>query len=309
MFGPILAKPNLLVRIAAMGLMGLAATGAAIAWSLPARAQQDAAGAQPSDAAAPSAQTYTLQFKYASGQLRTYKCTVELTGSIGSGFGSQPINQRYESIFTQFVQAVRSDGAGTIQTHLVSVQLTAAGRTRTYTNAQLAAMQPPIRIMTTDGKPDGGIIVSRVGAGDPNSYLNIPRTQVLPDFPVGIGESWRSTVFAAGQLLYAKSTLEQVTQGDAGSIARIGTKFYGTSGQAPTTRAADSASKLYVQTTGSGVTELNTTDGSLVSVTDTLDTVEKYTPSANATGLAAQTGPVTAHMSAHIHMEALGNAP
>ena len=265
---------------------------------------QDSGG--PMVAASSSTPTYTLAYKYVAGQIRNYQCTIEITGTVGTGFGSQALNNRSDTLFTQSIQSVRSDGFATILTHIISAQSTENGVARPYSDDQIAAMQPPNRVVGPDGRVEEITPAKSTETGDVRAYMNIGQTQSLPDDPVGLNESWRSTMDAMGLTLYTRSTLQQVTPADDGALAQIATKYYGTTGQAGM-HPLTSTTKLYVLTTGNGVVEFNIATGTLQSATTTLETQATVTPPKNATGAAAQNGPVKLRLTARIHLELLGN--
>jgi hypothetical protein len=140
---------------------------------------------------------------------------------------------------------------------------------------------------------------------DPNSYMKIGQVQILPDNPVRIDGSWRSSVSAMGLTLFTRSTLEQVTTTADGDVAQISTKYYGTSGQAGS-RLQNGAPKSYLSVTGTGITEFNITTGTQQSVTLTLVTDATFMALPTAKRNAAVVGPVKLHVTAHIREELIG---
>lgn len=237
------------------------------------RAQDTPAQTTPTAPTAPAAQSAPLRYKWAAGQVRRYKMTMTMNGTIPNGQSGTgiPMNMAMQMVMRQTVKSVQpGDGAATIVTRMESTRMAMNGKEMPMTAAQQAPMKKP---MTIEILPSGKIVslqMPGLGAavmpGMDIGKSMMGSTLAFPDGPVKVGDTWNGALGAGmmGMQMGMVSTLTGLETKNGAQIATISQKISGDlSGM--TNKAMPAGVGMTGKISGTGSMVFDTTAGALVS--------------------------------------------
>ncbi len=227
----------------------------------------------PPSTVAPAAQAVPLHYKWVVGQVRRYKMTMTMTGTIPTGTSGTriPMNMAMQMVMRQTVKSVQSgDGAATLVSQIESTRMAMNGKEMPMTAAQQAPMKKP---MTTEMLPSGKIVslqMPGLGAAvmpgmDIGKSL-MGSTLAFPDGPVKVGDTWNGALGAGmmGMQMGMTSTLMGLETRNGAQVATIGQKITGDlSGMV--NKAMPAGMGMSGKISGTGTLVFDTTAGALVS--------------------------------------------
>ena len=237
------------------------------------RAQDTPAQTTPTAPTAPAAQSAPLRYKWAAGQVRRYKMTMTMNGTIPNGQSGTgiPMNMAMQMVMRQTVKSVQSsDGAATIVSQVETTRMAMNGKEMPMTAAQQAPMKKP---MTIEILPSGKIVslqMPGLGAavmpGMDIGKSMMGSTLAFPDGPVKVGDTWNGALGAGmmGMQMGMVSTLTGLETKNGAQIAMVSQKISGDlSGM--TNKAMPAGVGMTGKISGTGSMVFDTTAGALVS--------------------------------------------
>jgi len=237
------------------------------------RAQDTPAQTTPTAPTAPAAQSAPLRYKWAAGQVRRYKMTMTMNGTIPNGQSGTgiPMNMAMQMVMRQTVKSVQSgDGAATIVSQVETTRMAMNGKEMPMTAAQQAPMKKP---MTIEILPSGKIVslqMPGLGAavmpGMDIGKSMMGSTLAFPDGPVKVGDTWNGALGAGmmGMQMGMVSTLTGLETKNGAQIATVSQKISGDlSGM--TNKAMPAGMGMTGKISGTGSMVFDTTAGALVS--------------------------------------------
>jgi hypothetical protein len=160
---------------------------ALLACALPLPAQD-----QPSD----QSKTYTLEAKYAVGDLLTYKMQMNLTIEITAASGQSPFpggEVTMNALMRMKTTGIKPDGTAVLSTQMQDAEMTFMGSTMPMPQSPPMVMEADRRGMmkmrNLEKMPGGAML------GQMMNFNQMPGMGVvLPDHPVRIGDSWEAEI-------------------------------------------------------------------------------------------------------------------
>ncbi len=275
--------------------------------------------------AAPNAantQTYTLRYKFKTGDVGYYKATIDTNGTVGGGPNGQsfPLQQHLVLVYHQAVTGVGADGAATVVKKFDSIAMTMNGQPLPNADAMTEQMKSRTFTMTVSptGKPSAVKIDGPDGGAMPgmdfSKMANFQGAAELPANPVKIGDAWNGTVDIngafgpqmTGMQATVASTLAGVDSAAGTTIANISQVTKATfdstslSGMAAGMSAAGGL-------TGTGMLKFDAGAGVVVSQTSNSTLDMTLTPQAGAAN--GLTGPMHIQFQISTDLEKLAGAP
>jgi len=267
----------------------------------------------------------TLRYKYAAGETRRYKLTLDMDMTMHRASTSSaarplpPMRQHMEMLYSQTVQSVRPDGAATLVGHITQMTATLNGHalplpkamTGAYAGSFTTVMSPTGKLLSmalppsVQGKMPRGIDISKMGGMAPAS---------LPDKPVRVGDTWRGAadlgqMFGSavpgmpGMQINVVSSLARV---EPGGIADIRQQLEGTIGSTLPAGNAGSV-KMRGRITGDTLMKFNVKAGEITGKGGTTHMVASVLPVLLAS--AKKVGVINMDMTMKTHWEQLPATP
>ena len=228
--------------------------------------------------AAPAAGSVTLRYKFRTGQVLSYRLSLDTDGTVTNPSGTGiPIKQHMDMSLHQTVKSVSpTDGSATMLTQVDALTMTLNGQ-----NIQLPAQvqQQMRQAITTTMTPTGKVIGFKTPTGATGMVpglsfnpMDMQNLRALPDGPIAAGGTWNSKFEAPSGILnaYSKYTLSDVTNTDGRAVAAIGQKHYAEIKPSKTAAPSASGPKITGLITGTGTEQFDVDAGVLNSQTNAL---------------------------------------
>ena len=262
--------------------------------------------AQASSPAAAAPSSYTLRYKWATGQVLAYHFTMDTDGTLTGGPSGQsvPLQQHMEAIVNEKVTDVRaSDGAATLALFFQPVTLSVNGNDVPLPGDQATPMKS---VGTMVISPAGKVLSENFAATDQMGMMPGMNSMMfqsngnLPDGPVKTGDTWNTTANAALAVaqVSAVNTLASVDSAGGAHNADIKSTIKGTfDPDAPS--SASLPMRLGGTMTGTIEQHFDIDAGKLVSQQSSADLDLALTPRDQGGAMGPMKMKMTVHTSTH----------